>query len=369
MKVAIVHDWIVDLGGAENVLKDLCQLFNPDVYTLFYKTDSLHKLSLEPDRVYSTFLQKLPFVTKVYRNLLPLFPLAVEQIDLSEYNVIISSSHTFAKSVITSPYQLHISYVYTPPRYLYDLYFQYAKDNGLDKGIKSYLFRYIIHKLRLWDYSTRDRPDLYIAISKFVAKRIKKYYSKDAHIIYPPVDTDTFKPGKKKDDYYLTVSRLVPNKKVDIIVKAFSILKDRKLVVVGDGPMLKSLKRIATKNVEILGYQPTEKVVELMQGARGFLFSSLEDFGISPVEAQACGTPVIAYAYGGILETVLDRKTGMLFWQNTPQALAETVRTFEKMIDKFDPVVIRKNGERFNRKRFLEEFRSFVLEKYQEFAP
>lgn len=368
MKIAIVHDWIIDIGGAENCLKEIFSLYNfSDIYTLVFKEESINKLNIPIERVRSSFIQKLPKAKTKYRNYLPFFPLAIEQFDLSKYDLIISSSHAVAKGVITNSNQIHVCYCHTPIRYAWDLYHQYLKEANLDKGIKGFLAKIILHYIRIWDYTTANRVDYFIANSKYTAKRIKRVYQRDATVIYPPVDVDNFELYTKKEDFYLTASRMVPYKKIDIIVEAFSQMPDKKLIVIGEGPDFEKIKSKAGKNVELLGYQPFNVLKDYMQRAKAFVFAAEEDFGIIPVEAQACGTPVIAFGKGGVLETVEENKTGIFFNEQTPESLVDAVKRFELNQDKFDCREIRKNAERFNRERFKREFREFVDKKLSEF--
>lgn len=251
-------------------------------------------------------------------------------------------------------------------RYAWDLYYQYLRESKLDRGFKGFLAKYFLHKIRIWDVSTANRVDYYIANSNYVAQRIKKIYGKDSTVIYPPVDIDKFQLYERKEDYYITVSRMVPYKKIDLIVEAFSRI-DKKLIVVGSGPDMEKVKSKAGKNVEILGYQPDNVVVELVQRAKAFVFAAEEDFGIAPVEAQACGTPVICLGKGGTRETVVDMVTGVYFSEQTIGSILEAVDRFEKNIDKFDPRRIRENALRFSRDRFEKEIKEFVEEKYEIF--
>ncbi|MEA0135070.1 glycosyltransferase, partial [Escherichia coli] len=255
-------------------------------------------------RAKTTFIQKLPKAKSNYQRYLPFMPLAIEQLDVSKHEIILSSSHAVAKGVLTGPDQLHISYVHSPIRYAWDLQHQYLREVGLDKGIKSYIARMLLHKIRLWDCRTANGVDHFIANSQFIARRIKKVYGRDADVIYPPVDVNRFELNFNKEDYFFTASRLVPYKRIDLIVEAFSEMPNRKLVVIGDGPEMQKIKSKAKTNIEILGYQPDSVMQEYMRNAKAFVFAAEEDFGIIPVEAQACGTPVIAFGKGGALETI-----------------------------------------------------------------
>ncbi len=361
MKVAIVHDWIVDIGGAEKTLKEIYSIFpSSDIFTLLYKKESLKELNIPSKKVKNSFIQKFPKIEKIYRNLLPLFPIAIEQFDLSEYDLIISSSHAVAKGVLTNSKQIHISYCYTPMRYAWDLYHQYLNESNLNKGLKSYLAKLFLHYLRIWDISTVNRVDYFIAISKYIAKRIRKIYGKESVVIYPPVDIKNFELYEKKEDFYLTVSRLVPYKRIDLLIETFNKLPDKKLVIIGDGPDIKKLKSLAKKNIEFLGYQPFNVVKDYMKKAKCFLFAAEEDFGIVLVEAQACGTPVIAFSQGGASEIVINGKTGILFNEQSVQAVLSVISKFEKVKDSFDLKYIRRNSERFDKTIFQNKFKNFV---------
>lgn len=368
MRTAFVADWLVTFAGAERVNKAIYELYPSDVFCLIYNTETLKKIGIPPERTTQSFIAKLPFAQKNYRNYLALFPLAIEQFDLSGYDLIISSSHAVAKGVITRHYQLHISYCHTPIRYAWDLYHQYLREAKLEKGIKALIAKLIIHYIRLWDISTVNRVDYFIANSKYTARRIKKIYGKDAIVIYPPVDIENFTLYEKKENFYLVASRMVPYKMIPLVVETFSKL-DRKLVVIGEGPDLNKVKQLAKgkKNIEILGYQPFEVLKDYMQKAKAFIFPAEEDFGIMPVEAMACGTPVIAYGKGGVTETVIDRKTGIFFYEQTTTSLMKAIEEFEKIEDKFDYKSIRKNAEQFSEQNFKTKFKEFVNKKVEEF--
>jgi glycosyltransferase involved in cell wall biosynthesis len=281
---------------------------------------------------------------------------------------VISSSHAVAKGILTGPDQLHISYVHTPIRYAWDLQHQYLRESGLEAGLRGWMAKVMLHQLRIWDYRTASGVDHFVANSEFIARRIRKVYGRDAQVIYPPVDVHAFDLCTKSEDYYLTVSRLVPYKKIDVIVEAFNAMPHARLVVVGDGPGMKKLKAIAKPNVELIGYQPFKTMRDLMQKARAFVFAAEEDFGISPVEAQACGTPVIAYGKGGALETIIELggaepPTGLFFERQDAQSIVDTVKLFERNRDLIDPRHCRANALRFSKKRFCEQFSSFVESK------
>lgn len=365
MRVGLVHDWLINMGGAEKVLEALCTIFPADIYTLVKDSQNLIGSPFENMEIKTSFIQKLPRAKKKYRSYLPLFPLAIEQFDLSGYDLIISSSHSIAKGVLTHAEQFHICYCHTPMRYAWDLYQQYLRESGLKSGLKGVLAKGFLHYLRIWDAHASLRVNAYIANSRYVARRIKKLYKEEASVIYPPVDVDYFSLEEKKEDFYLAASRLVPYKKIDLIVEAFSHMPDKKLVVIGDGPDMGKVKSKAKKNIEILGYQSNETLRTYLQKAKGFVFAALEDFGILPVEAQSCGTPVIAYNKGGAAETILADKTGVFFEEQTISSLIEAIKKFEGMT--FNPQEIRLHSEKFREEIFREKFQALVDEKYAAF--
>jgi len=300
MKIAIVCDWLVTYAGSERVLGEIIQCYpDADLYAVVDFLPETDRAFLLNKPVKTTYIQHFPFAKKQYRHYLPWMPLAIEQLDLSAYDLIISSSHAVAKGVLTGPHQIHISYVHSPMRYAWDLQHQYLKESGLDRGIKGHIAKYFLHRLRLWDQRTAHGVDHFIANSQFIAKRIWKTYRREATVIHPPIDLAQFKPYMQKENYYLAASRLVPYKKIDLIVEAFAAMPDKKLIVIGDGPDFNKIKAKAAENVEMLGYQSNEKLTYYLQRAKAFVFAAEEDFGLLPLEAQACGTPVIAYGKGG----------------------------------------------------------------------
>lgn len=342
MKIAIIHDWLVTYAGSERVLEQMLNVFpDADLFSLVDFLPPDQREFIQNKHVTTSFVQKLPFAKKKYRQYLPFMPLAIEQFDLSAYDIVLSSSHAVAKGVITGPDQLHVSYIHSPMRYAWDLQYQYLRESGLDKGIKSWPVRWMLHKIRQWDVCTSNGIDHIIANSRFIARRIMKVYRRESTLIYPPVDVESFTFYEEKEDFYLTASRMVPYKKIDLIVEAFAQMPDKKLVVIGDGPDFKKIQAKSGKNIELLGYQPSEVLKEYMQRARAFVFAAEEDFGIIPVEAQACGTPVIAYGKGGALETIkgLDdsHPTGVFFKEQSVGAIIQAIRLFEKEHDHIDP--------------------------------
>ncbi|WP_175752514.1 glycosyltransferase family 4 protein [Burkholderia ambifaria] len=364
LRVAIVHDWLVTYAGAERVLEQIVACFpDADLFSLVDFLDDRAFVRGKP--VTTSFIQKLPFARTKYRSYLPLMPLAIEQLDVSDYDLVISSSHAVAKGVLTGPDQMHISYVHSPIRYAWDLQHQYLEQSNLTHGPKSLLARMILHYIRNWDTRTANAVDGFVANSAFIARRIRKVYHRDAAVIFPPVDVDGFSLNEVKDDFYLTASRMVPYKKIDLIVEAFSRTPERKLVVIGDGPEMQKIRAKAGPNVEIMGYQPFAVLHDRMRRAKAFVFAAEEDFGISVVEAQACGTPVIAYGKGGALETVLEPRahpnpTGLFFDEQTPHAIVAAVDDFERAPQRFTPHACRANAERFSADTFRRRFLDYV---------
>ncbi|MFC4769943.1 glycosyltransferase family 4 protein [Effusibacillus consociatus] len=373
MKIAIVHEWLDTYAGSERVLEQMIKLFpEADLFSVVDFLPEGQRGFLLDKPVKTTFIQNLPFAKSTFRKYLPLMPLAVEQIDLSGYDLVLSSSHAVAKGVLTGPDQLHISYVHSPIRYAWDLQHQYLKESGLDTGVKGWLTKYLLYKIRLWDYRTANGVDRFVANSQFIARRIHKVYGRDADVIYPPVDVEAFTFCDSKEDFYLTASRMVPYKKIDLIVEAFSQMPDKKLVVIGDGPDFEKVCAKAGKNVTLLGYQPFHVLKDYMQHARAFVFAAEEDFGITSVEAQACGTPVIAYGKGGALETIrglnADNPTGVFFNEQTWSSLVDAVKLFDRDGGGIIPQDCRDNSLRFSTERFQQEFRRYVGEQVALFT-
>lgn len=371
MKIAIIHEWLDTYAGSEKVLEQLLQIYpDAEIYSLVDHLNDNSRSFIQHKKVNTSFIQRLPFSKTKFRNYLPLMPMAVEQFDLSKFDVVISSSHAVAKGVITGPRQLHISYVHSPMRYAWDLQHQYLHEAGLEHGLKSLLVRYMLHKIRIWDYRTAAGVDHFIANSSFIASRINKIYRRNAEVIYPPVNIDQFEVCHEKEDYYLTASRMVPYKKMDLIVEAFSHMPDKKLFVIGDGPEYKKIANKAGANVTLLGYQPFDVLKSYMQKAKAFVFAAEEDFGIIPVEAQSCGTPVIAFGKGGSLETVRGiegdpSQTGVFFYEQTTDSLINAIKNFEKLSIK--ALDCRKHAEKFSVERFKEQFANTVNGKIKNF--
>jgi glycosyltransferase involved in cell wall biosynthesis len=374
MRVAMVHDWLVTYAGAERVLEQMLNVLpQADLFSLIDFLPPGQRGFLGGRPVRTSFLQRLPLARTRYRQYLPLMPLAIEQFDLSGYDLIVSSSYAVAKGVLTGPDQLHLCMCYSPMRYAWDLQHQYLRESGLDRGVRSMLARVLLHRIRNWDTRTGAGVDEFIAISRFVARRIRKVYRRESTVIYPPVDTASFRPDEqiRREEFYVTASRLVPYKRVDLLVDTFAARPDSSLVVIGDGPEAARVRSKAASNIRLLGEQPFPVLLDHLRRARAFVFAAEEDFGIAPLEAQACGTPVIALGKGGALETLrgLDdpHPTAVFFPEQTVSALESAVVTFEQEEQRIDPAVCRQNAMRFTVDRFRSEFGGFVAERYERF--
>lgn len=366
-KYALVHEWLTPdaTGGSELVVREILNHIDAQLYALIDFESSNPESYLHKRQIGTSFLQYLPAASKGVQKYLPLLPLAIEQLDLRQHDVILSSSHAVAKGILTTPDQLHICYCHSPMRYAWDLTFDYLRESKLGRGMAGWLTRYILHRLRQWDVLSANRVDYFIANSAHTARRIWRCYRRDAAIIYPPVNTEDFPFLSQKEDFYVTVSRLVSYKQVTLIVKAFNQL-EKPLVIIGTGPDMDKILKIAKPNIQILGWQPDDMVKKYMASARGFVYAACEDFGIALVEAQACGTPAIAYGAGGALETVRDIRqhgdtgTGIFFQKQTPASLIEAVETFEAKAGKFNPEYAKKHAAQFSKQMFASRYLNFV---------
>ncbi len=359
MKVALIHDYLTQYGGAERVLEALCEIY-PDapIYTLIYDEKLIEK-KFPGRKIYSSFLQKVPFAKKRHRSFLVLMPLAIEQFDLSDYDLVISDTASYAKGVITLPKTKHICYCHTPTRYAWDDSHKYIRDFPFPDFVKKFI-PYFMTYIRTWDFQASQRPDFYLANSNFVAKRIKKYYKQDALVIHPPVDTLKFNfsknsAKKNKGSYFLMVGRLLSYKKFDLAITAFSKI-GLPLKIVGNGPERKKLEKIASDNIEFLGALEDEKLREYYQNAKALIFPQEEDFGIVPLEAMALGRPVIAFEAGGARETVISGKTGIFFKEQTEESIIDAVSRFKDL--SFDVDFIRNHAKTFDKKIFKEKIRA-----------
>ena len=363
MKVAIVHDWLVNYGGAETWVELALRLYpDADIYTLVYNRKKMGN-HFASNRIYTSKLQKLPMATKLYTKLLKFMPGAFESFDFSGYDLVICSSSSCAKGIITPPSVPQIAYIHTPMRYTWDLFFDYRKRSG--KLTKFFMDRWI-PQIRLWDYISSQRIDTVVANSKYIARRIKKFWNMDAKVIYSPVNTDRFYPvDEEKEDYYVSFSRLVPYKRVDLAIKA-CIKLNKKLVVIGSGSEFKNLRKLAEGNPNIIfaGRLSDEEVRKHLAKCKALVFCAEEDFGLTPLECQACGTPVIAFKKGGTLETVLDGKTGVLFEKQETDSVASSIEKFEELNSRgvFKKDEILAHAKTFSRERFLSEFQKAIDE-------
>ncbi len=360
MKVAFIHDWFTVNGGAEKVAKSILEAIGEaDIYCLFdFFNDDDRNVILNGKKTHHSFLQHFPFCRKLYRNYLPFYPRAIESFNLSSYDIIISSSFAVAKSVKVRKNQIHVSYCHSPMRYIWDMKEQYLMD--IKSPFKRKISERIFNKLRKWDKETASSVTHFIANSKFIAERIQKSYERDSTILYPPVDTVFFTPDEKlnKGDYYLVFSRLVPYKKVELIAEAFRNLPDKKLIVIGDGPELKKMPQLA--NVSYLGFLEKIEMRDYLRKAKAIILAAVEDFGISSLEAQSCGVPVLALRQGGYLETVVENKTGLFFDNQQIDDIVTVINKFEREEKNFDGKEIREHALLFGEKSFIKNFKSEI---------
>jgi len=365
MKIAVAHDWLQTWAGAEQVLQELLAIYpSAEVFTLVDFLDAAYRERLGGARVHTTFVQRLPGARHGFRKYVPLFPRAIESFDLSGFDVIVSNSHAVAKGVRTTPRQLHVSYCYTPMRYAWDLRDEYLEQVGLSRGVRAQAARYLLERLRRWDRAASARVDSFVAISSYIAERIARAYSRRAHVVYPPVRVGARVLDAGERRAYVTLSRLVPYKRIDVLAHAFRALPDRELVVIGEGPERSRLEALAPRNVRFLGFVQDAERDRLLASARAFVFAADEDFGLAPLEAQAQGTPVIAYARGGVCETItgLDSAapTGVLFAEQTAECVAQAIRTFEREAARIAEGACVANAKRFSVERFRAEFAARV---------
>jgi len=360
--IALVHDWLTGMRGGEKCLEIICELFpEATLFTLLHNKGSLSP-TIERMNIQTSFIQRLPFARTKYRHYLPLFPTAVEELNVKAYDLIISSNHCVAKGVIPSADALHICYCHTPMRYVWDTYEQYFGPDKVGK-ISRLIIPFFASYLRLWDVASANRVDEFIANSENVRHRIKRHYNREAVVIYPPVDTSFFQLSTRSENYFLMVTAMVPYKRVDIAVETFNRLGEN-LLIVGQGPEEKRLKALAKRNIEFLGWQSPEKLAKYYANCRALIFPGEEDFGIVPLEAMASGKPVIAYRKGGALETVVDGVTGMFFDEQTVESLMQAVKSFDE--SKFVPETIREHAMKFDKEIYRQKMKEFIEKKYQE---
>ena len=362
LKIAIVHDWCPSFRGGERVLAELCAMFpGAEVFTLFDFLPREVKDTYFPDVTFHTSVANgFPWVKNYYRGLFFACPFLIEQFDVTGFDVVISSSAAFARGVITRPDQLHLSYIHSPVRYAWDEQFSYLGQGRLGYGPKGLAFRYLLHKLRTWDTRTAHGPDLMLANSSYVKARIRRIYGRDAEVVFPPVSMNELAFSAEKNDYYITASFLAPYKRTDLVIQAFNEMPSRRLIVVGDGQQSSKLRALAKRNIEFAGFLPRRAYVEAVAKARALVFAGCEDFGIALAEAQACGTPLIAFNRGGACDIVrelgrADRPTGILFRKQTVDAVKDAVELFEASSTQLLPEACRENALRFSAERFRAE--------------
>ena len=362
MKIAIVHYWLVSMRGGEKVVEALCELFpDADVFTHVYNPSAISE-TIKKHRIHTTFIHKLPGAVRHYQCYLPLMPIALEQLNLKNYDLVISSESGPAKGIVIPPETLHVCYCHTPMRYVWPMYHDYQETAG---WLKRILMPPVIHYLRMWDLVSASRVDQFITNSAYVARRVMRYYRRKSEVVPPPVDTDAFTPSNVQEDFYLMVGQLVPYKRVDLAVEAFNRLGKR-LIIIGHGEQLKRLRKAAAPNITFLGRQPLSVLRDHYARCRALIFPGEEDFGIVPVEVMASGRPVIAFKGGGALETVVDGVTGLFFNEQTPESLVEAVERYELMEAKFSSNRIVQHAEQFNRQRFKEGMRRVIERLIQE---
>ncbi len=381
--IAIIHDWFVkkSFGGSEKVTFILNDLLNerystPDIFSLTSNIKSLKSKCYQESKINTSFIQSLPFGKTNVQSYLPILPYAIEQFDLRKYDLIISSSHALAKGVLTSPDQLHISYIHTPMRYAWDQMNIYLKKSKLSKFGFEIPIRFMLYKLREWDFYSSQRVDYLIANSNFTSKRIKKYWGLESDVLNPPVDIRRFKYKNPRGDYYISLNRLVPNKRIDLLIKAFNKL-NLPLIIIGDGPERFKLEKISNPNIKFLSKISDEEVENYMSKCRAFVYAGIEDFGIAPVEAMASGAPVIAYGKGGILDTVnclnqqekLKVPNGLLFKKQTSEDIIDTINWFEdkKVWKKFNPEILNEYSQNFSIENFMSKFDLIINKAWENF--
>jgi glycosyltransferase involved in cell wall biosynthesis len=364
MKVALVHEWLDSYAGSERVLEQMLLCWpDADVFAVCDFLPDAERGFLQGKPVRTSFIQRLPFAQKRFRQYLGLMPVAVEQFDLSGYDLVLSNSHAVAKGVLTGPGQLHIAYVNSPMRYAWDLQHQYLRQSGLERGLKGAATRWLLHRMRAWDQMSAARPDVLAANSTYIAERIQKTWRRESTVVHPPVDVEQFGFQAEKEAHFLIASRMVPYKRVDLVVQAFARMPQHRLVVAGDGPDMPAVRAAAVgaPNVEIRGRVPQAELVTLTQSARAFVFAAEEDFGIAMVEAQAAGTPLIAFGRGGARDIVQPGTTGLLFSEQTPESIVDAVARFEALTPAtISPEACRANALRFSEEAFRDALRALV---------
>jgi glycosyltransferase involved in cell wall biosynthesis len=368
LRVAIVHEWFVNYAGSERVVEQLLNVFpQAELFSLVDFLPEHQRFYIKEKKITTSFIQRLPFARKHFRNYFPWFPVAVESYDLRGFDIVISSSHLAAKGIIINQDQLHICYCHSPCRFAWDLYHQYLEESGLKTGLKGIISQFLLSRLRIWDQINTNRVQYFIANSSYIGNRIKHVYQRNSTVIHPPVDTKSFDLTTEKGDYYFAASRLVPYKKLDLIVEAFSKMPERKLVVVGSGPDVEKVKKFLRPNIDFKSEVDSETFRIFMQGAKAFVFAAEEDFGITMAEALAAGTPVIAFGKGGSKDIVVDGETGVLFPEQTVDSIISAVEFFENVGVSKNSSEIRSDATQFSQENFQKKIADFVLEKWTQF--
>ncbi|MFT8802349.1 MULTISPECIES: glycosyltransferase [Gluconobacter] len=372
IQVAIVHEWLENWAGSELVIEQLIKCYpNAKIFSVVNFLSPTDRARLGNREIQTSFIQKLPFASRFFRHYLGLMPLAVEQWDFSGFDIVISSHHAVAKGIITGPDQLHVSYIHSPMRYAWDLQNTYLRQSGLNRGLRGLYIRWLFHRLRNWDVRAAAGVDAFVANSDYIARRIRKTWRREAHVIPPPVNLDRFPVNGTKEDYYVVVSRLVPYKRIDLVVEAFRHMPDRKLIVIGGGTDAELVRQKAAgaPNISLKGHISDAELQMTLSKARAFVYAGEEDFGISLVEAQAAGTPVIAYGRGGACDIVQHGTTGLLFDSQSVESIIDAVQTFEEYEKDMTSELCHQNALRFSEELFRSRFTTFVEQQWQAFMP
>jgi glycosyltransferase involved in cell wall biosynthesis len=369
-KIVFVYDWLVNynMGGGEKVLAALMEIWPAaPTFTLVHDPRGPCAALTKGKQVNTSLIQYLPGAKNHHRLYLPLMPYAVQQLDLNEFDLVISCSHAFAHGIRTHPGQLHINYIFTPFRYAWELTQQDLDELGITSGMKGWLLNAFLSYFRVWDHKAAQEVDYFIANSNWTAKKVGNAYQRSADVIYSPVEVSEFNTNSTRSDYYVTVSRLVPYKRIDVITDSFSQMPDKQLLIIGEGPEKKRLEASVPSNIKFLGYQSFEAMKSYLESAKGFVYSAVEDFGIAPIEAQAAGTPVIGFRKGGLLETVVEGETGIFYESQTPESLIDAVNKFESSGIEFNPARLHEHAQKFNKERFKTEIQAYVIQRWEEF--
>ncbi|WP_282760277.1 glycosyltransferase [Komagataeibacter saccharivorans] len=377
MRVAIVHEWLEHYAGSERVIEQLLIMYpQAEIFAIVDFMPQAERSMLGGRPVHTTFIQKLPFARRCFRYYLGLMPVAIEQLDLSGFDLVISSNHAVAKGIITGPDQVHVCYVHSPMRYAWDMQAAYLRQGGIERGLRGLYARWLLHRLRNWDVRSAAGVDVFVANSSYIARRIRKVYRRNATVVFPPVDIDRFEMSTAPRQDYVVVSRLVPYKRIDLVVEAFRRMPERVLHVAGDGPERERIAALADNapNIILHGRVSDVEVLRMMRQARAFVFAAEEDFGIAMVEAQACGTPLIVFGRGGACDIVRDMgdaggATGVFFGEQGADAIITAVERFESIQDRITPQACHANAQRFSQSAFRQSMSRVVEQALHEMRP